>query len=182
MTRSILALALGATMLAGCSMEPKYVRPDTPVPASWPVGDAYLRHSEARLPAITYRDVFKDARLQRLIDQALANNRDLRVAAANIAAARAQYGIQRANLFPAINATGRYTYSDGGNGTRGIANSGNTGTGTGGTGTGGTGGTGTGGTGTGTGVDTGNGTGTGAVLNTGGGNSAFSAQIGTTAF
>ncbi len=177
MTRSILALALGATMLAGCSREPKYVRPDTPVPASWPVGDAYLRQSEARLPAITYRDVFKDARLQRLIDQALANNRDLRVAAANIAAARAQYGIQRANLFPAINATGRYTYSDGGNGTRGIANSGNTGTGTGGTGTGGTG---TGGTGTG--VDTGNGTGTGAVLNTGGGNSAFSAQIGTTAF
>ena len=186
MTRSILAIALGATMLAGCSMEPKYVRPDTSVPASWPVGDAYLRQSEARLPAITYRDVFKDARLQRLIDQALANNRDLRVAAANIAAARAQYGIQRANLFPAINATGRYTYSDGGNGTRGIANSGNTGTGTGGTGTGGTGtgGTGTGGTGTGagTGVDTGNGTGTGAVLNTGGGNSAFSAQIGTTAF
>ena len=83
MTRSILAIALGATMLAGCSMEPKYVRPDTPVPASWPVGDAYLRQSEARLPAITYRDVFKDARLQRLIDQALANNRDLRVAAAN---------------------------------------------------------------------------------------------------
>ena len=193
MTRPILALALATTMLAGCSMEPKYVRPEAPVPASWPVGDAYLRQSEAALPAITYRDVFKDVRLQRLIDQALANNRDLRVAAANIAAARAQYGIQRANLFPAINATGRYSYSGGGNGARTNATGGGsgtggtgTGTGTGGTGTGGT-GTGTGGTGTGTGgtgIDPGtggNGVGTGGIV-TGGGGSAFSAQVGTNAF
>ena len=193
MTRPILALVLATTMLAGCSMEPKYVRPEAPVPASWPVGDAYLRQSEAALPAITYRDVFKDVRLQRLIDQALANNRDLRVAAANIAAARAQYGIQRANLFPAINATGRYSYSGGGNGARTNATGGGSGTGgtgtrtgTGGTGTGGT-GTGTGGTGTGTGgtgIDPGtggNGVGTGGIV-TGGGGSAFSAQVGTNAF
>ncbi len=178
--RLILALALGGTALAGCSMEPKYVRPDNPVPPSWPAGDAYLRQSEAVLPAITYRDVFKDRRLQTLIDQALANNRDLRIAAANIAAARAQYRIQRADLFPSIDASGRYTFSGGGNGARSIAGGGSTGgTGTGGTGTGGT-GTGTGGTGTG--GTGGTGTGTGTVTTTSAGNSAFSASVGTNAF
>ncbi len=174
--RLILAVALGGSALAGCSMEPKYVRSIAPVPTSWPVGDAYLRQSEATLPAITYRDVFKDRRLQTLIDQALANNRDLRIAAANIAAARAQYRIQRADLFPSLDASGRYTYSGGGNGARSVAGSGSTGgtgTGTGGTDTG----TGTGGTGTG-----GTGTGTGTITTSSAGNSAFSASVGTTAF
>ena len=59
----------------------------------------------AELPAVTYRDIFRDARLQQLIDQGLANNRDLAAAAANIAAARAQYRIQRAELFPELDAS-----------------------------------------------------------------------------
>lgn len=184
MIRPILVLALAATALSGCSMEPKYVRPEPPVPTSWPVGDAYLRQSEAALPAFTYRDIFRDRRLQKLIDQALVNNRDLRAAAANIAAARAQYRIQRASLLPTVNASGRYTYSGGGNGARSTASSGSTGNG--GTGTG-TGNTGTGNTGTGTGVGTGTGSGTGndttgTITTTGNGNSAFSAQLGITAF
>jgi len=106
---------LGLTLvvlLAGCSMGPKYVRPEAPVPPSWPVGDAYLRQSEATLPALTYRDVFRDARLQALIEQALANNRDLRVAAANIAAARAQYRIQRAERLPQVDAGAGVTVAD----------------------------------------------------------------------
>ena len=60
--------------------------------------------SEAALPAVTYRDMFRDPRLQALIDQALANNRDLRIAAANIAAARAQVRVTRADQFPEIDA------------------------------------------------------------------------------
>ncbi|MCC2981244.1 efflux transporter outer membrane subunit [Sphingomonas sp. IC-11] len=99
--RAVLSLLLGSA-LAGCSMAPKYVRPDLPVPTSWPTGDAYLSQAEATLPSVTYRDIFKDVRLQRLIDQALANNRDLRVSVANIEAARAQYRIQRAELFPQV--------------------------------------------------------------------------------
>jgi multidrug efflux system outer membrane protein len=47
--------------------------------------------------------------LQRLIDQALANNRNLRASVENIAAARAQYRIQRAELFPQIDAGGTMT-------------------------------------------------------------------------
>jgi multidrug efflux system outer membrane protein len=104
-------IALLPLVLAGCSMAPKDVRPPSPVPASWPVGDAYLRQSEAALPVVSYRDVFVDARLQTLIGQALANNRDLRVAAANIVAARAQYRIQRSELFPQIDASASYTRS-----------------------------------------------------------------------
>ena len=99
------AAALLALMLAGCmSMEPRYVRPDPAIPASWPAGDPYLRQAEAALPAVTYRDIFRDPRLQALVEQALVNNRDLMAAAANIAAAREQYRIQRASLFPQVDA------------------------------------------------------------------------------
>ena len=179
MMRSLVLILAASTALAGCSLAPKYARTELPVPPSLPVGDAYLRQSEATLPAITYRDVFRDPRLQQIIVQALANNRDLRVAAANIAATRAQYRIQRADLLPQVDASGRYTYSGGGNGTRNTVTSGtggNTGTGTGGTGTG------TGGTGTGTGgVGTGTGS-TGSVVSSSSSNSAFSVDLGTTAF
>lgn len=96
-----------ALLATGCTtMEPAYVRPDPAVPASWPAGDPYLRQSEAALPALTYQQIFRDPRLQTLVAQALANNRDLMVAAANIAAAREQYRIQRANQFPEVNAAG----------------------------------------------------------------------------
>lgn len=96
---------------AGCSMAPKYERAPPPVPASWPAGDAYLRQSEATLPTVTYRDVFRDPRLQALVESALLNNRNLRVAAANIATARAQFQVQRASLFPQVNGGGNYTRS-----------------------------------------------------------------------
>ena len=100
------AVAILALMTSGCmSMEPKYVRPDAAIPASWPVGDPYLAQSEAALPAVTYKDIFRDPRLQTLIDQALVNNRDLMVSVANIEAARAQFQIQRAQQFPQVGAS-----------------------------------------------------------------------------
>jgi multidrug efflux system outer membrane protein len=94
-----------ALLASGCmSLEPAYVRPQPAVPASWPVGDSYLAQSEAALPAVTYKEIFRDPRLQTLIQQALANNRDLMAAAANIAAARERYRIQRAGQLPVVNA------------------------------------------------------------------------------
>ncbi|MGL4301359.1 MAG: efflux transporter outer membrane subunit, partial [Sphingomonas sp.] len=80
------------------------------------VGDAYLKANEATLPHVDYRDVFRDARLQQVIATALANNRDLRVAAANIEAARAQFRIDRANELPRITETASVTESDAGTG------------------------------------------------------------------
>jgi multidrug efflux system outer membrane protein len=105
-----------AVSLAGCSMEPKYARPELPVPASWPVGDAYLKQSEAALPSYRWQDVFGDPRLRAVIGQALANNQDLAVAVANIAAARSQYKIQRAELLPQLDVTADYRRAGGGSG------------------------------------------------------------------
>jgi multidrug efflux system outer membrane protein len=103
----VIAMALGA-----CSLAPKYVAPTPPVPQTWPAGDAYLTQSEAQLPAVSYTDIFRDPRLQQLIALALENNRDIRVAAANLAAARAQVRVIRANQFPAIGVDGSATYAD----------------------------------------------------------------------
>jgi multidrug efflux system outer membrane protein len=91
--------------LGGCSMAPADLKTELPVPASWPVGDAYLKQSEAALPSYNHGDVFADPRLRAVIAQALANNQDLKRAAANIRIARAQYRIQHAELLPQIDAS-----------------------------------------------------------------------------
>lgn len=115
------AVALIALLSTGCTtLEPKLARPEPAIPASWPAGDAELKQSEAALPAVTYRDVFRDGRLQTLIGEALVNNRDMMAAAANIQAALEQYHIQRAQQFPQVNATGGVTLT----GDRGSSGSG----------------------------------------------------------
>jgi multidrug efflux system outer membrane protein len=104
------AAALLALLATGCStMEPRYLRPDPAIPASWPVGDPYLVQSEVGLPVLTYQQVFQDPRLQGLIAKALVNNRDLMVAASNVAASREQFRIQRAEQLPTVNAAGGVT-------------------------------------------------------------------------
>lgn len=101
-----------AVSLAGCSLVPDYLRPDLPVAPTYPTGAAYKGANQtpeqavAAADAIGWRDFFTDPRLQRLIDAALRNNRDLRVATLNVAAAQAQYRVQRADLFPQISASG----------------------------------------------------------------------------
>lgn len=111
------AAALIALLATACTtMEPKYERPDAAIPPSWPVGDPYLAQAESGLPALTYQQVFQDPRLQTLIAQALTNNRDLMTAAANIAAAREQYNIQRAQLLPTVDSSAGATVSGNGKG------------------------------------------------------------------
>ena len=97
-------------------MEPTYVRPDLAIPASWPVGDPYLAQAEVGLPVLSYKQVFQDPRLQTLIAEALANNRNLMIAASNVAAAREQYRIQRAQLLPTVGASAGATASGNGKG------------------------------------------------------------------
>ncbi len=101
-------LALAALLPAGCTMTPDYSRPDAPTPPVWPRGPSY---QETAIPAdapaaaeIPWRDFFTDPKLQDLIDIALANNRDLRLAALNVEKAHALYGLQRDELYPVINA------------------------------------------------------------------------------
>jgi len=113
-------IALLALVSTGCTLEPKLPPPDPGIPAAWPAGDTALKQSEAALPAVTYRDIFRDGRLQTLIGEALVNNRDLMVASSNVAAAFERYHIQRAEQFPVVNANAGATFT----GERGNSNNG----------------------------------------------------------
>ena len=97
-----------AALLAGCSMIPTYERPAAPVAATFPVysgATAASSGSANAVPAarVAWQDFFTDPKLRRLIEQSLANNRDLRVAVLNIEKTRAQYQIRRADQFPSVN-------------------------------------------------------------------------------
>lgn len=113
--RKIVALTLGLA-LAGCNMAPQYVRPQLPVPDQTPSGPAYPPEGSgsdaAALADTAWREFFTDSRLQEVIGTALANNRDLRVALANVEQARAQYRVQRADIFPTLGASGSATYQE----------------------------------------------------------------------
>lgn len=103
--RTLTALAASAT-LAGCSMMPTYERPAAPVPTLWPDAMTGADTSTSGATAdLAWQDYFADPALRQLIDTALANNRDLRVAVLNIEQARAQLGLKRADQFPTLNAT-----------------------------------------------------------------------------
>ncbi|HEX8543351.1 multidrug transporter [Pseudomonas syringae] len=108
MSKSLISLAVTAFILGGCSLIPEYNQPAAPVAAQYPQGPAYSPAEAANVAAAEqgWRQFFHDPALQQLIQTALVNNRDLRVAALNIDAYRAQYRIQRADLFPAVSATG----------------------------------------------------------------------------
>jgi multidrug efflux system outer membrane protein len=100
------ALVAMATLLGACSLQPVYHRPDAPVAAAYPVGASYGPPGAGTLPAteIGWRDFLADPRLQRMVEIALANNRDLRVAALTVRQVQAQYRIQRSMMFPQIGA------------------------------------------------------------------------------
>jgi len=96
--------ALGLVFtLSACTMIPNYERPALPVAAEFPGTTA--NSGDLAAADLAWRDFFKDERLKQLIEIALANNRDLRVAALNVEQSRAQYRITRASSFPALDAS-----------------------------------------------------------------------------
>jgi len=105
-------LPLTALLLAGCDLAPPYHRPGLPAPAAMPTGGVYPA-ANAATPAsdIAWQDFFVDPALRQVIGQGLANNRDLRVALANVEQARAQYRVQRADLLPTIGANAGATFA-----------------------------------------------------------------------
>ena len=107
-TRKFTPLAF-ALVLAGCgTLAPTYEQPVAPVAGNWPQGEAYQADSPTAQAAIdlAWRDLFVDQRLEQLLELALRENRDLRIAALNIERARALYQVQRSDLFPTISADG----------------------------------------------------------------------------
>jgi multidrug efflux system outer membrane protein len=106
-------LALAALAFSACTMAPKYERPAAPVPGTFAVPAATANPGPASgqpsLPAagtpaadLGWREFFSDPELQQLIEIALQQNRDLRVAVLNVESVAAQYRIQRAALFPTL--------------------------------------------------------------------------------
>ncbi|MGY2377801.1 efflux transporter outer membrane subunit [Pseudomonas sp. SDO524_S393] len=105
-TRMLTTLGV-AWMLGGCSLIPDYQRPAAPTPAQYPQDGVYRLAQSGSLDAGSdWAVLFHDPALRQLIGEALLNNRDLRVAVLNVEAFQAQYRIQRADLFPAVSATG----------------------------------------------------------------------------
>ncbi len=109
-TRAFKLCALAAAaLLTGCvNLAPVYSRPEAPVASAWPVSTNATDTTDVKdaLTATTgWQSFITDDRLRDTLTLALANNRDLRVAVQNIEKARAQYGVQRAELFPSVAAT-----------------------------------------------------------------------------
>jgi multidrug efflux system outer membrane protein len=88
-------------LTGGCKLGPDYVRPEVPVPEGWREMGAGEQESLANTP---WWELFQDPALQELIAIALAENKDLLIAAERIEEARAFYGFQRADLFPKVDA------------------------------------------------------------------------------
>ena len=111
--RNCLAVLLPLILLPACSLIPDYTRPALPVAAEYPAPPPGLPPKPASLAEASdlgWKQFFADPVLQNLITVSLTNNRDLRVAAENVAAAQAQYRQQRAGLYPTIDATASGTF------------------------------------------------------------------------
>jgi len=104
-----LLASLGLLLLVtGCTVGPKYVRPEYPVPAG--------HRSETALPAaapaaaaptlgdMKWFDLFRDEKLQELIRTALKDNYDIRITAQRILAAQAFITVEKSALYPSFNA------------------------------------------------------------------------------
>jgi outer membrane protein, multidrug efflux system len=110
MNKHLFFLLAGIAIVpVGCTMAPKYSRAKPPIPSDWPKGDAYQEPKVATSAPgardLKWQEFFADQNLRLLIKTALTNNLDLRLAVLNVEQARAMYGIKRADLMPAFNAT-----------------------------------------------------------------------------
>lgn len=111
MNNSLYLAVIGAIIsLAGCTMAPEYSQPEPPVPETWPEGPAYQEEGysleEPVAMDLGWREFFRDGKLKQIIDIALKNNLDLRLAALNVERVKALYGVQRSELFPVVALSG----------------------------------------------------------------------------
>ncbi|MDE1918605.1 MAG: efflux transporter outer membrane subunit [Sphingomonadales bacterium] len=100
------ALVASLFWIGGCSFAPSYVQPAQPVPATY---QGFTQEQGGSIARIGWHEFFQDPELRSLIETALHNNRDLRVATARIAEARASWRVEGASLYPQLNAVGSGT-------------------------------------------------------------------------
>lgn len=102
MFRRVVAASM-ALVLGSCALGPNYKRPEVQTPDAWRNLPAAESESLANTP---WWEVFQDPQLQELIKAALAENKDLKIAAERIEEARARYGFTKADLWPAFDLDG----------------------------------------------------------------------------
>ncbi|EKO3478545.1 efflux transporter outer membrane subunit [Vibrio fluvialis] len=88
--------------LSACSLTPEMTKPAAPVPEAFTVNGETIPASTNPTAEMGWREMFIDKRLQALIELALINNRDLRIATLNVEAVKAQYGIERSARLPNV--------------------------------------------------------------------------------
>ncbi|ALR75867.1 efflux transporter outer membrane subunit [[Enterobacter] lignolyticus] len=103
-----------AFFLAGCvSLAPDYQRPELPVPQQFSLSRNALVPTTAGYQDTGWRTFFADPQARRFIDEALRNNRDLRMASLKVQEARAQYNVTDADRYPQLNASSDASYKGG---------------------------------------------------------------------
>ena len=108
-------------LAGGCTLAPKYDRPDSPVAGTWPEMGVNVAPQEVDgivASELRWQEFYGDERLKALIALSLENNRDMRIAALNAEKARAMYQIQRSELLPSVYASGDLTRTTTGAGGR----------------------------------------------------------------
>jgi multidrug efflux system outer membrane protein len=105
-----MSVVVTAALLAGCAVGPNYKRPAVAAPATHRgAGNTAVAGTEASLADQPWQSLFDDPQLQELVQQALENNFDVRIAVERIEQTRAQYGISTAKLLPTVDANARFT-------------------------------------------------------------------------
>ena len=93
-----------ALLLAGCTVGPRYKRPQVPIPDVYRASADTDKQQALSLGDEKWWTVFQDPALQELIRAALKENYDVRIAATRVLQAQAVLGIRRADQFPTITA------------------------------------------------------------------------------
>ncbi len=88
--------------LAGCTFIPAYHRPSLPVPAKFPYSEKSASVTKKPAADIGWSEFIKDKQLHKIIELALKNNRDYRVALLNVEQLRAQYRIVNLAFYPSF--------------------------------------------------------------------------------
>lgn len=96
------AVAIALVACGACSLAPRDERPDLPTPNQYAEGYVADPAAGTAAHSLGWRDFFVDPRLEALIATALTNNRDLRIAVAQIEEARGLYRIQRSERLPNV--------------------------------------------------------------------------------
>jgi multidrug efflux system outer membrane protein len=111
---SLLIPVAGALLLDSCG-SPRYLRPDVPVPPNYR-GDTAVFHVSGAATSVApssfgelrWQELVRDEALSKLIQEALANNFDVQIAAARVLESRAQLTVTRSARLPSVDALGGY--------------------------------------------------------------------------